>query len=81
MDHPTLLSRGEEAQSILLVGAGGGFDIFSGLPRFFALRANGKKVHLANLIFSEIDATDARELGEGVHQGIFQKNIWPRGRK
>jgi len=28
----------EKAQSILLAGAGGGFDIFSGLPLYFGLR-------------------------------------------
>src|SRR6185437_7492889 len=34
----------ESAQSILLAGAGGGFDIFSGLPLYFGLRAMGKQV-------------------------------------
>lgn len=42
----------EKAQNILLAGAGGGFDIFSGLPLYFALEAAGKQVHLANLSFS-----------------------------
>lgn len=28
----------KDAQSILLAGAGGGFDIYSGLPLYFALR-------------------------------------------
>jgi len=42
----------DNAQNILLAGAGGGFDIFSGLPLYFGLEAAGKKVHLANLSFS-----------------------------
>ena len=42
----------EKAQNILLAGAGGGFDIFSGLPLYFGLKAAGKQVHLANLSFS-----------------------------
>lgn len=42
----------EKAQNILLAGAGGGFDIFSGLPLYFGLEAAGKQVHLANLSFS-----------------------------
>lgn len=42
----------DKAQNILIAGAGGGFDIFSGLPLYFALEATGKKVHLANLSFS-----------------------------
>ena len=42
----------DKAQNILLAGAGGGFDIFSGLPLYFGLKAEGKHVHLANLSFS-----------------------------
>ena len=42
----------EKAQNILLAGAGGGFDIFSGLPLYFGLKSEGKQVHLANLSFS-----------------------------
>jgi len=40
------------SRSILLAGAGGGFDIYSGLPLYFALRAAGKTVHLANFSFA-----------------------------
>jgi hypothetical protein len=42
----------DQAQNILLAGAGGGFDIFSGLPLYFGLKSEGKQVHLANLSFS-----------------------------
>ena len=42
----------EAAKNILIAGAGGGYDIFSGLPLYFGLQAAGKKVHLANLSFS-----------------------------
>ena len=42
----------QQAQNILLAGAGGGYDIFCGLPLYFGLRAAGKQVHLANLSFS-----------------------------
>lgn len=41
----------ENAQNILLAGAGGGFDIFSGLPLNFDLEAGGKQVHLAHRYF------------------------------
>jgi hypothetical protein len=40
------------ARSILLAGCGGGYDVFGSLPLYFALRAEGKRVHLANLSFS-----------------------------
>jgi hypothetical protein len=52
----------EESRTILLAGAGGGFDIFSGLPLFFALRDAGKNVHLANLSFSHLDAATGPQL-------------------
>jgi hypothetical protein len=42
----------EKSHNILISGAGGGFDIFSGLPLYFGLKAEGKQVHLANLSFS-----------------------------
>lgn len=41
-----------ESKSILIAGAGGGFDIFAGLPLYFALKDKGIDVHLANLSFS-----------------------------
>lgn len=41
-------------QNILIVGMGGGYDIFCGLPIYFELKAQGLKVHLANYSFSEI---------------------------
>lgn len=52
----------EKAQSILLAGAGGGFDIFNGLPLYFGLRNQGKRVHLANLSFSPLFAATGRWL-------------------
>jgi hypothetical protein len=48
------------ARRILLAGAGGGFDIFCGLPLFFALRALGKEVHLANLSFTWLQKSSGR---------------------
>ncbi|HEY6229545.1 MAG TPA: DUF1152 domain-containing protein [Verrucomicrobiae bacterium] len=44
----------ERSQTVLLAGAGGGFDIFCGLPLYFFLRKAGKTVHLANLSFTEL---------------------------
>lgn len=52
----------EKSRSILVAGAGGGFDIFSGLPLYFGLRTAGKKVHLANLSFSYLGSATGRML-------------------
>jgi hypothetical protein len=52
----------EEARTVLIAGAGGGFDLFSGLPLYFGLRAAGKQVYLGNLSFSHLEAASGRRL-------------------
>lgn len=47
---------------MIISGAGGGFDVFAGLPLYFALRAAGKEVFLANLSFTYLGATDGERL-------------------
>lgn len=49
---PPVFQELEEAENILIAGAGGGYDVFCGLPLYFGLQAQGKTVHLANLSFS-----------------------------
>jgi hypothetical protein len=56
----------EKSHMILLAGAGGGFDVFSGLPLYFGLRAAGKQVHLANLSFSYLGGATGRQLTPAV---------------
>jgi len=43
-----------KCQNLLIAGMGGGFDIFCGLPIYFALQRRGQRVHLANFSFSDI---------------------------
>ncbi|MFB6890812.1 DUF1152 domain-containing protein [Kitasatospora sp. NPDC056327] len=57
--QPPLITRLLAAERILIAGAGGGFDVYAGLPLALALRAAGKEVHLANLSFSELHALPA----------------------
>ena len=52
----------EPARRVLIAGAGGGFDLFSGLPLYFALRAAGKEAFLANLSFSSLRPDAGRHL-------------------
>jgi hypothetical protein len=54
-----LFEKLEPARTILIAGAGGGFDVFSGLPLYFALRSAGKAAHLANLTFSNLPPESA----------------------
>jgi hypothetical protein len=48
------LSELEDSQTVLIAGAGGGFDVFCGLPLFFMLKKAGKTVHLANSSFTQL---------------------------
>ena len=55
-----LFAELESAKTILLAGAGGGYDIFCGLPLYFCLKSLGKTVHLANLSFSYLPQDEER---------------------
>lgn len=67
--HETPFFRRLAASSrILIAGAGGGFDVMSGLPLALALEALGKQVHLANLTFTYLGASDARPLAPALHE-------------
>ena len=63
---PSLLVELEGKQRILIAGAGGGFDVFCGLPLYFGLRAQGKEVFLANLSFSDFYGSGAQEIAPGL---------------
>jgi len=49
----------ENAKTVLIVGAGGGYDVFCGLPIYFWLKQKGKTVHLANLSFTNFEFSNA----------------------
>lgn len=54
--------RLDAARSVLIAGAGGGFDVFSGLPLYLHLRERGARVHLANLSFTALEEVDGRRV-------------------
>ena len=56
--EPPLFARLRDARRVLVAGAGGGFDIYAGLPLALALREAGKEVHLANLSFADLYGLD-----------------------
>ena len=60
------LAEIEKSENVLIAGAGGGFDIFSGLPLYFGLRETGKRVHLANLSFSDIHSSTGRRFASSL---------------
>ncbi|GIJ44221.1 hypothetical protein Val02_11070 [Virgisporangium aliadipatigenens] len=60
LDTPPLFAALAGARNVLIAGAGGGFDVYAGLPLAFALsddsgRDSGTRVHLANLSFTPLE--------------------------
>lgn len=55
MDRLPLFEALKDSRRVLLAGAGGGYDVFSGLPLYFKLKALGKEVFLANYSFSALE--------------------------
>lgn len=51
----------ENSQNILLVGAGGGFDIYAGIPFYLNLLKQGKNVILGNYSFTFLKGTSSQE--------------------
>ena len=55
LDTPPLFAALAPARRVLIAGAGGGFDVYAGLPLALALWHSGVEVHLANLSFSQLE--------------------------
>jgi len=55
---PPLFAALAPARSVLIAGAGGGFDVYAGLPLALAPWHSGVQVHLANLSFSQLELID-----------------------
>jgi hypothetical protein len=60
-----------DKHNILIAGAGGGFDVFGGLPIYFMLREMGKNVHLANYSFSEFELVKLVSQPEVLIEGLL----------
>ncbi|OEJ93933.1 DUF1152 domain-containing protein [Streptomyces thermolilacinus] len=83
-----LFSRLADAERVLVAGAGGGFDVYAGLPLALSLLHQGKEVWFANLSFSALaglpaDAWAAPDLavvtpGTAPHQGYFPERTLAR---
>ncbi|MEV4413365.1 DUF1152 domain-containing protein [Catellatospora sp. NPDC049609] len=56
--QPGLFEALSGCERVLIAGAGGGFDVYAGLPLALQLRADGVQVHLANLSFADLTALD-----------------------
>ncbi|WP_330333015.1 DUF1152 domain-containing protein [Streptomyces sp. NBC_00536] len=80
-----LFARLASAERVLVAGAGGGFDIFAGIPLALSLREQGKEVHLANLSFSSLGGLPVEDWlapdvaavtpGSAPHQSYFPERV------
>lgn len=66
MGSNAFLKQLQPCRRVLLVGAGGGYDIFCGLPIYHHLKAQGKDVFLASLAFAAPDPSWGTVLQEGL---------------
>lgn len=58
--------RLQTAQHVLVAGMGGGFDVYHGLPLYFALSALGKTITLSNLTFTNLALIEYQSFVENV---------------
>jgi hypothetical protein len=55
LSQPPVFAELAGAGRVLVAGAGGGFDVYAGVPLALALARQGKQVHLGNLSFSDLN--------------------------
>ena len=67
MDELRLPSAIDNSQCVLVAGAGGGFDVYAGIPIYERLRLLGKKVFLANLSFVPLGTTNSQPLTRALY--------------
>lgn len=62
LDLSPLIARLQAARHVVLVGAGGGFDVLGAVPLWVCLRRAGVAVSLANVSFSDLRSLQERPL-------------------
>jgi hypothetical protein len=65
--RPRIFDELSGAKSVLLAGCGGGYDVLSSIPLYFALRDQGKAVTLSNLSFSSLVALEVPTVSDYCH--------------
>lgn len=73
--RPPFFDALADSKRILIAGMGGGFDVFCGLPLYFALREDGREVTLANLSFTSFSTFTPHFLTSALIQVTPEHNI------
>lgn len=66
----------EQAENILIAGAGGGYDVYCGLPLYFGLKAQGKNVYLGNLSFAFLPPLGPERLSPTVYEVTAESHLF-----
>jgi hypothetical protein len=78
LDRLPLFCELDHSKRILIAGAGGGFDIYAGLPLYVYLKKQGKQVFLANLSFTNLTAVSGERVGELTMVGVDEESSGPK---
>lgn len=75
--RPAIFDALEGKSKILISGCGGGFDVFAGLPLYFALRHAEVDVFLGNLSFTALRSVKGRRPTElSMEASCLQTNVF-----
>ena len=83
IDQVPFFQEIKDSETILLAGAGGGFDIYAGIPLYFSLKKQGKKVVIANFSFAWLSETTSKMVApycyqiESKDQDLSNRNYFP----
>ncbi|MEY3201307.1 MAG: hypothetical protein RIR70_857 [Pseudomonadota bacterium] len=66
--HIPFFQEISRARSVLIAGAGGGFDVVSGIPLYLHLQNIGVKAVLANLSFTALAFSEGEEVCNGTYR-------------
>ncbi len=69
----------ERSENILVAGAGGGFDVYAGIPLYLELQERGKNIILANYSFTRLEETNSKSLAPYCREINAHDTLSPTG--
>lgn len=75
--QPPFFAALKNSRRILIAGMGGGFDVFCGLPLYFALKHERKQVFLANYSFTSLAIQPPRSIAPAVVEVTPEFSVYP----
>lgn len=66
LERPRIFDKLADAKRVLIAGAGGGYDVYAGLPLYSALARQGCEVFFANLSFTSLAQVESERAVEAL---------------